>query len=174
MGFSINENEKMGLKWQYVNKIDPTQEKYDIESLFIVPYKYVDPDIFALYAATDSMMTDKLYVYQAAIIEAPGNERLLWLFKNIEMPIVKVAGDIELIGVCIDQDFGERLRIKFNQNLEEIDAKIAGGSYTETCYTQLFEYLKTYVNYINDNYDKLDNAAPLPSQKEVLNNRIFQ
>jgi len=122
---TINENEKMGLKIQYTTKIDPTQEKYDIESLFTVPYKYVDPDIFALYAATDSMMTDKLYLYQVAILEAPGNERLYWMFKTIEMPIVKVAGDIELIGVCIDQDFGERLRLKFNQNLEEIDARIA-------------------------------------------------
>lgn len=121
---TINENEKMGLKPQYISKIDPTQEKYDIEHLFIVPYKYVDPEIFALYAATDSMMTDKLYAYQVAILEAPGNEKLYWLFKNIEMPIVKVAGDIELIGVCIDQEFGERLRIKFNQNLEDIDAKI--------------------------------------------------
>lgn len=121
---TINENERMGLKWQYIDKIDPTQEKYDIESLFIVPYKYVDPDIFSLYAATDSMMTDKLYVYQAAILTAEGNERLYWLFTNIEMPIVKVAGDMELIGVCIDQEFGEKLRLKFNQNLEEIDEQI--------------------------------------------------
>lgn len=121
---TINENERMGLKWQYIDKIDPTQEKYDIEHLFIVPYKYVDPEIFALYAATDSMMTDKLYVYQVAILTAPGNERLYWLFTNIEMPIVKVAGDIELIGVCIDQEFGERLRKKFNQQLEDIDIKI--------------------------------------------------
>ena len=114
----------MGLKPQYISKIDPTQEKYDIEHLFTVPYKYVDPEIFALYAATDSMMTDKLYVYQAAILTAPGNERLYWLFTNIEMPIVKVAADIELIGVCIDQEFGERLRLKFNQNLEDIDKNI--------------------------------------------------
>ena len=120
----LNENELKGLKIQYTTKIDPTQDKYDIESLFTVPYKYVDPDIFALYAATDSMMTDKLYVYQVAIFEAPGNERLYWLLKNIEMPIVKVAGDIELIGVCIDQEFGEKLRLKFNQNLEDIDARI--------------------------------------------------
>ena len=120
----LNENELKGLKIQYTTKIDPTQDKYDIESLFTVPYKYVDPDIFALYAATDSMMTDKLYVYQVAIFEAPGNERLYWLLKNIEMPIVKVAGDIELIGVCIDQEFGEKLRLKFNQNLEAIDARI--------------------------------------------------
>jgi DNA polymerase I-like protein with 3'-5' exonuclease and polymerase domains len=121
---TINENERMGLKPQYISKIDPTQEKYDIDHLFTVPYKYVDPEIFALYAATDSMMTDKLYVYQVAILEAPGNERLYWLFKNIEMPIVKVAGDIELIGVCIDQEFGERLKIKFNNTLEDIDQKI--------------------------------------------------
>lgn len=121
---TINENEKMGLKWQYIDKIDPTQEKYDIEHLFTIPYKYVEPDVFALYAATDSMMTDKLYEYQVAILEAPGNEKLYWLFKTIEMPIVKVAGDIELIGVCIDQEFGEKLRLKFNQNLEDIDKKI--------------------------------------------------
>ena len=120
----LNETELKGLKYQYTTKIDPTQDKYDIESLFTVPYKYVDPEIFALYAATDSMMTDKLYQYQVAIFEAPGNEKLYWLFKTIEMPIVKVAGDIELIGVCIDQDFGERLRLKFNQNLAEIDERI--------------------------------------------------
>ena len=40
------------------------------------------------------------------------------------MPIVKVAGDMELIGVCIDQEFGKRLKVKYNQILEEIDVKI--------------------------------------------------
>ena len=121
---TINESERMNLKWQYINKIDPTQEKYDIESLFIVPYKYVEPEIFALYAATDSMMTDGLYEYQLPILTAPGNERLYWLFKKIEMPIVKVTAEIELIGVCIDQDFGEKLRLKFNKNLEDVDERI--------------------------------------------------
>ena len=121
---TINESERMGLKWQYIDKIDPTQAKYDIESLFIVPYKYVDPEIFALYAATDSFMTDALYEYQYPILTAPGNEKLYWLFKNIEMPIVKVTAEIELIGVCIDQEFGEKLRIKYNQLLDELDARI--------------------------------------------------
>ena len=121
---TLNESERMNLKWQYIDKIDPTQAKYDIESLFIVPYKYVEPDIFALYAATDSMMTDALYEYQFPILTAPGNEKLYWLFKNIEMPIVKVTAEIELIGVCIDQEFGEKLRLKYNQLLEELDARI--------------------------------------------------
>lgn len=121
---TINENERMGLKIQYIDKIDPTQDKYDIEGLFTVPYKYVDPDIFALYAATDSMMTDKLFVYQFAILTAPGNEKLYWLFTNIEMPIVKVTADIELIGVRIDQEFGAKLKLKYNKILEDIDARI--------------------------------------------------
>ena len=170
---TINENERMGLKWQYIDKIDPTQEKYDIEHLFIVPYKYVDPEIFALYAATDSMMTDKLYVYQVAILTAPGNERLYWLFTNIEMPIVKVAGDIELIGVCIDQEFGERLRTKFNQQLEDIDVKIEqelanlqpiintwklSGAATEK--TKQFEPKKTKLSQA-----KLEERYPLIDQK---------
>lgn len=45
---------------------------------------------------------------------------------------------------------------KYNQVIkcaEEIDQKILEDTYTETCYEQLFEYLKSYVNYINDNYD---------------------
>jgi hypothetical protein len=40
------------------------------------------------------------------------------------MPIVKVTAEIELIGVCIDQEFGEKLRLKYNQLLEELDARI--------------------------------------------------
>ena len=122
---TINENEKCGLKEQYVIHIDPSQEKYDLEHLCEgVPYKYLSPDIFALYAATDSLMTDKLFEYQEPILKAEGNEKLLWLFETIEMPIAKVAADIELIGVCIDQEFGERLKLKYNKILEEIDAKI--------------------------------------------------
>ena len=125
---TIDENEKndkLSLKWQYVNKIDPTQAKYDLEHLCEgTPYQYLDPDIFALYAATDSLMTDKIYELQESILTAPGNEKLLWLFKTIEMPIVKVAADIELAGVCIDQAFGERLRLKYNKILEDIDEKV--------------------------------------------------
>ncbi len=155
---TINENEKMGLKIQYTTKIDPTQEKYDIENLFTVPYKYVDPDIFALYAATDSMMTDKLYQYQEPILAAPGNERLYWMFKTIEMPIVKVAGDIELIGVCIDQDFGEKLRLKFNQNLEEIDERI----------NQELEALKPTINKWKNSKDATEKTKQFEPKKTTL------
>ena len=121
----LDENEEVSLKEQYVKKIDPTQEKYDIEKLFTkVPYAYVDPNIFALYAATDSYMTYKLYEWQLPYMTAPQNERLYWVFLNIEMPIVIVTAEMELRGVCVDQEFGEHLKVKYNQALIDIDKKI--------------------------------------------------
>lgn len=58
----LDENEPASLKEQYINKIDPEQEKYSINKLFDgVFYADVDPEIFAYYAATDALMTDKLY-----------------------------------------------------------------------------------------------------------------
>lgn len=120
----LNENEESGLKKQYIKYIDPGQEKYDIEHLFIVPYKYIDPEIFALYAATDSMMTDKLYLYQLPQMTDPSNEQLYWLFMNIEMPIVTVTAEMEMEGMSIDVDFGEKLKNKYYMQLADIDEKI--------------------------------------------------
>ena len=121
----INENEPSGLKTLYVKYIDPDQEKYSIEELFEnIPYEFVDPDIFAFYAATDAFMTDKLYLYQKPILEAPGNERLKWVFENIEMPIVVVTAEMELTGVKVDVDFGARLKEKYNNQLNAIDEKV--------------------------------------------------
>ena len=63
----LDENEKYGLKDQYVSKIDKSQESYNIEKLFKnVQYSDVKPEIFALYSATDSYMTYMLYEYQLA------------------------------------------------------------------------------------------------------------
>lgn len=57
---------------------------------------------------------------------------------------------------------------KYNQIIkcaEEIDTKIMEDTYTETCYEQLFSYLKAYVNYINDNYD----ISKLPNdEKDII------
>lgn len=57
---------------------------------------------------------------------------------------------------------------KYNQIIrcaESIDNKIHEGTYTEESYTEMFEALKSYVNYINDNYD----ISKLPSdEKEII------
>lgn len=122
----LDENEKSaGLKQQYIEKIDPSQEKYKIDELFEnIQYAVVDPNIFALYAATDVMMTYKLYQYQFNLFNQPHNKKLLSLMLNIEMPIVTVSAKMELRGICIDEQYGNRLGQHYHQKLAEIDQKI--------------------------------------------------
>ena len=123
----LNENEKhAGLKEQYIDKIDGSQEKYSIDHLFEgVEYAVVDPDIFALYAATDPFMTFKLYEWQLNEFKKHGNDRIFNVFKNIEMPVVQVAAEMELTGVEIDKEYSNRLSVKYHKLVSETDIKIA-------------------------------------------------
>lgn len=131
----IDENEPAGLKEQYIKYIDQSQSKYDISMLFAdIPYAVVDPNLFALYAATDSLMTDKLYAYQKPILEACGPEvdklsgkelkGVYWLFKNIEMPIVIITAEMELTGVSVDLEYGAKLREKYTKLVEDTTTSI--------------------------------------------------
>lgn len=121
----LNENELAGLKPQYISKIDPTQEKYDIEHLFKgIEYAVFSPEIFALYAATDSYMTYHLYVYQLQQFEQKGNERLYNLFLTVEMPLAPVIVSMELTGVCLDTEYAERLKIYQQQKIDDLTTKI--------------------------------------------------
>ena len=123
----LDENERSaGLKQQYIEKIDPSIEKYSIDYLFEdVEYAIVDPDIFALYAATDSYMTFRLYEWQRERFLYAGNENLFSMFKDIEMPIVEVAAEMELSGVTVDAEYSKRLSNKYNKLLLDVDKEIA-------------------------------------------------
>lgn len=119
----LNENERAGLKEQYISKIDPSIEKYSIEKFFkTVDYNYVDPEVFALYAATDAFMTYKLYELQEK--EFKNYSRLYNLFMTVEMPVLKVAANMELVGVNIDTEYADRLSKKYHKKLEDIDRRI--------------------------------------------------
>lgn len=126
----IDENEfadkSLSLKSIYVKYIDPTQEKYSIEKLFeSIPYNYVDPEIFAYYAATDSLMTDKVYEWEMkTFFDRPENADLKKLCDEIEMPEVQVVAETEAYGVCIDQEFGDALKKKYNGMLADMDSKL--------------------------------------------------
>ena len=123
----LNENEKRAaLKEQYIDKIDSSIEKYSIEHLFKdIEYAVVDPDVFALYAATDAYMTYKLYKWQEARFNQSGHERIKELFFNIEMPVMEVAAEMELTGVCIDKEYATRLSNKYHKFIEDVDIRIA-------------------------------------------------
>ena len=121
----LDENEKAGLKEQYISKIDPSIEHYTIEHLFqSIPYAFVDPELFALYAATDAFMTYKLYEWQKKQFESLENKKLYDLFLNIEMPIMEVAAEMELTGVIIDKTYAERLSAKYNSRLSRLDENL--------------------------------------------------
>jgi len=137
-----DENDQAGLKYLYTKYINPAQSKYSIDKLFVnVQYLDVDPDVFALYAATDSFETDEVFLWEAKKffnitheLDEQGQpdpatlkddmHRLYNLFSNVEMPIVKITGDMELTGVCVDQPLGDRLKVKYNIKLEKLDTEI--------------------------------------------------
>lgn len=123
----LDENEiSAGLKQQYIDKIDFEQTKYDIESLFEhLPYEVVSPELFALYAATDSMMTDKLYCWQMRKFEQDKSLKDVYnLAITLEMPVIKVFAEMELNGITFDTEFAKKLGIKYHKKLDEIDKDI--------------------------------------------------
>ena len=121
----LDENERSaGLKQQYIEKIDPSIQKYDIEHLFSIEYAVVDPDIFALYAATDAFMTYKLYLYQRDLFMQTDMQRVYSLFTDIEMPLVHVIAEMELQGMAIDQEYAQRLSAKYHKKLDAIDIEL--------------------------------------------------
>ena len=122
----LDENEKSaGLKQQYHDKIDSSDEKYSIDHLFEdIEYALVPPEVFALYAATDAFKTYKLYKWQLEQFSKPENERLRNLFLTIEMPVMEVAADMELTGICIDAEYAKRLSEKYHKLLDDVKAKV--------------------------------------------------
>ena len=122
----LDENERSaGLKQQYIDKIDPSIEKYSIDHLFNgIEYAIVDPEVFALYAATDAYMTYKLYQWQKNQFEMNCNKGIYNLFKNIEMPVIKVVAEMELAGVELDLNYSNLLSKKYHNILDDIDLKI--------------------------------------------------
>ena len=121
----LNDLESAALKAQYTSKIDSSIEKYSIETFFsTIPYEYVDPEIFALYAATDAFMTYGLYEYQRGLFALPQNAGLYNVFMTVEMPVVIPTAEMELNGVNVDVDYAKRLGVKYHTREAEIDAEI--------------------------------------------------
>ena len=122
----IDENEQTaGLKWQYKQHVDPNHPLYDIEELFPVPYKYVDPDIFALYSAVDALMTYKLFLYQKGILYQSDQKNALKLLKNVEMRLIIPVAEMELDGIKFDKEYSDRLLNKYTKILSDYDQKLS-------------------------------------------------
>lgn len=169
----LNENERASLKKQYIDKIDSSIEKYDIEHLFEgLPYAIVNPSLFALYAATDAYMTYRLYKWQLEQFEMTSNASVYKLFRDIEMPVVEVTAEMELTGIEIDFEYAERLSKKYHKKLDEVSLKIAKEL---SNYDSIIEKWK-FSTEANKHPDKLDKSGKVvgygKSKKEQLSNPI--
>ena len=121
----LNENELAGLKAQYRLHIDPEQEKYDIEHLFNgMKYKIFDSELFKYYAATDSLITYDLYLYQIKEFEKKENKGIYNLLKTIEIPIIPVIVGMELRGIEVDTEYAKKMSVEYHKKLDEIQGRI--------------------------------------------------
>jgi len=128
-GRLMNENEPhRGLK--------PLHQKYCLEgkgdafsfdSLFNgITFDLIPINTGYLYAAHDAIITYELYEFQKPYL-TPGNELckeyeledVAWVFKNIEMPCIKVVADMEDTGVDFDVEYCAKLSEKYGKIMDE-------------------------------------------------------
>lgn len=74
------------------------------------------------YAAQDASLTYKLH--QKFYPEIHKNPEILWLYENIELPLVPVLVDMELTGVKLNVDVLRKLSKEMHRELKEIENKI--------------------------------------------------
>lgn len=85
--------------------------------------------------------------------------------ENIKYMLLIISSVIQTVKQDIKDEGKKQKYNAIMRCAEEIETKVLEGTYTETCYVQFFEYLKNYVNYINDNYD----ISKLPiDEKEII------
>lgn len=121
----LDENESASLKSQYIIHINQEQEKYSIEHLFEkLSYEIIDPNLFVLYAATDALITYELYKYQVEQLNKSENSKLCKILFDIEIPFIKVIANMELRGIKIDNEYSQRLSIKYHKKLDELQLEI--------------------------------------------------
>jgi len=125
-GRILNENEEHhNLKYLH-NKycLDGKGDAFRFDDLFKgIPFTYIPPDVGYLYAAHDPVITAELCDFQRKYLtddtDREDIRNMYWVFRNIEMPCVKVVADMEDTGVLFDNDYANELSVKYNALLKE-------------------------------------------------------
>lgn len=134
--FLLNENEKHGLKPlynKYVLKGQGSGEDFG-DYFGSTPFNYIPIEVAGIYGANDGVKTWELYLFQRQFLTRTSNRedfvRMLWVMRNIELPLIPILADIELKGVAIREDFakelGEEMRAELNEVLSEMDKELEG------------------------------------------------
>lgn len=102
-------------------------DAFSFDSLFSgIPFTHIPIKTGYLYAARDAEITYELYDFQRKFLDLNSPickerdlERVAWLFRNIEMPLIPVVADMEDNGICFDTEFAAKLSKKYNEQLKE-------------------------------------------------------
>ena len=123
----LDENDDAKLKNRYQKLIDPTIDTYNIEELFLsLPYAWVDPEIFGIYAAIDAYDTLQMQRVQQQIFKSSNMKRLYNLFRTVEMPVISVVSKMEDAGVTMDSRFVEKLQQKYQSKIDQSGKELWG------------------------------------------------
>ena len=156
----LDENGSARLKDLYQKYIDPTQESYNIETFFKgVLYESVDPETFALYAATDAYETYRLYEWQVKEFERLNDLKMFSVFKDIEMGVLPCVVEMEEVGLGLDFKYIANLHKTYNEKLNEAKNKI--DSLLDEYKELIDKYKKEHLNV------KLDDPISVTSPKQL-------
>lgn len=159
----LNENRPSnGLKALYVEGIEPTQIDYHVTTFF-KDNETADIEDFALYSATDSYDTYKIYKWQEKELSAPSMSKLRSLLIDLEFKVTEICADMEWRGFTFDEKFCENNIAIQEKQLEDLGNKITG---------LLEPYREQIIDWPNKKggrgkVPKLDDETGLPVKKKV-------
>lgn len=127
-----------------------------------ITFDFVPLDVAKIYGGKDAYMTMLLYKYQKNILEKDENKGMLYVLKNIEMPLLPILEDMERGGVNLNQTMLQQFKEKYEVKLAEAE---------RTVYTEIDKYKDQIEEYkIKHFNNKLSNPINLgsPAQLSVL------
>lgn len=162
----LNENEPHKLKplyQKYCVGANEGQQTASFNSLFKgIVFTKIPPDVGYMYASFDPIMTYELYQFQYEYLDIHGEyckskglERVAKVFREIEMPLIKVVFDMECTGVQIDTELASKLQSTYKVYMEQ--AEVA---------------FKNEVKKLSTKIEKLQVSSPVKYSKLVKNGKI--
>lgn len=129
----LNENEPKGLKYQWNKYCMGSRYGADTYSDLFDKRKFstFNPEKVYVYATLDVVMTLQLWKFQEQFLvegfefrERYGLQKVGNLYFNLEMPVVKIAAEMEISGVAFDKDLNKQLQIKYEKKLRESNERL--------------------------------------------------
>lgn len=125
----IDENEEHGLKYLHDKYCVNSNYREDLPVQFSkffgeTSIALFSPEYAKLYAAGDPVKTYELYKWQLEWLSRPENKEVLDLCKNIEIPIIPVAIEMEENGMAVDLEYNAKIAEEFEKNVEELKNKV--------------------------------------------------